>query len=365
MEYLWMGLCGFALMFFITISINTLTARFLKKFPDAKPVSFISGCVLIFTYLITALFYPNTLMLHLKLILFFLLLCFIQLAVLKTVGIKKEICLLILSFLSVLMLPSDMMIFQIFNSTFAYLLLGITLYLVMRVFAIMDKVQNLSLITIFTQGILFFFITRSGLFELNFSHLVFYLMLSSITIAQLMKLVTGSCFLGKYAASVTGFVFGYLSIYLMAKGFVLVPLILYSYDILEIIFAGLLTFIATHHVYPISVPYLVEKAISTGYSQQKLNRDLFFMNVGIIFSVYVTINQPTLILPAVVLVVFILFSMYIKLKNWGKPKPSFKELKSDLKQGFSELKEQLTFIPLKSPSIKNETVRKRTKRLKK
>ena len=359
-EYLWMGLCAFALMFFVTISINSLTARFLKKFPDSKPVSFISGCVLILASLITSLLYPNSLALCLKLALFFLILCFVQLTILKTSGVKKELYLFFLSLLSVLMLPTEMNIFQMVNSYLAYLLLGAALYLVIRVFVIMDKVPNLSLVTIFSQGILFFFVARSGFFGLNLSHPIFYLMLSSITIAQLMKLVTGSCVLGKYAASITGFILGYLSIYLMAKGFVFVPLMLFSYDIFEILFAGVLTLITTHHFYPKSSPYLIEKALATGCAPQKLTRYLFLMQVGIIFSVYVIITQKTLTLAASVLVLFILVAMYIRLKNWGKPRASFKDLKSDLKQGFLELKEQIAFIPLKDTPVKKEpSIRKR------
>ena len=90
----------------------------------------------------------------------------------------------------------------------------------------MDKIPSLSLITVFTQGILYFFVARLGFFGIDISHAVFYLMISALTVSQLMKVITGSCVLGKYAASVTGFVLGYFSIYVMAKGAVFVPLIL-------------------------------------------------------------------------------------------------------------------------------------------
>ena len=55
----------------------------------------------------------------------------------------------------------------------------------------------------------------------------------------------------------------------------------------------------------------------------------------------------------------------MRLKNWGKPKVSFKELKSDLKQGLIQLKEQLNHMPLKKDSVPKKTVKKRGKGSKK
>ena len=106
---------------------------------------------------------------------------------------------------------------------------------------------------------------RTGFFNINISHFVFYAMLIILTVTQLMKLVVGSCILGKYAATATGFILGYCAIYIMAKGFIEVPLLLFSYDLFEILLATGLTFITTHRFYPISVPYLSEQAIATGY----------------------------------------------------------------------------------------------------
>ncbi len=362
MDYVWLGLYGFVLMFFITISVNALTARFLRRFPESKPVSFIAGLVLIASYLIIALFSPLIVSLSSNILFSFLVLCAVQGVILKTIGIQRELCLLGLSILSVLMIPSDMPIFQTIPSYICYPLMSISLYLIIRIFVIMDKVPSLSLITLFAQGILFFFIARSGFFNADISHAIFYMMLSSLTIAQLMKVVTGSCVLGKYAASVSGFIFGYIAIYIMAKGFVFVPLMLFSYDILEIVFAGLLTLISTHHLYPRTKAYLIERAIQTGFSPNKLNRYIFLMFIGISFSVFIAINEKTLVSATAVLLLFILISMYLRLKTWGTPRASFKDLKSDLKQGFIELKEQMTHIPLKTNLPKKKVPQKGSKK---
>jgi hypothetical protein len=280
-------------------------------------------------------------------------------------GYKKELSLAGISFLSVFMISSDMAIFQMLPTYLVYPLLGISLYLIIRVFSIMDKVPSLSMMMVFAQGVLFFFMARTGFFTIDISHFVFYMMLSVLTIVQLMKIVTGSCIFGKYVATITGFILGYASIYIMAKGFLIVPIMLFSYDIFEILLALGLTFITTHHVYPITVPYLVEQAVLTDYAPKKLNRYLLLVFFGIVFSVYVDINQKNLTSTALLLVLFILIAMYMRLKNWGKPKASFKDLKSDLKQGFTQLKEQLNQMPLKKGAIIPKTVKKRGKGSKK
>ena len=92
---------------------------------------------------------------------------------------------------------------------------------------------------------------------------------------------------------------------------------------------------------------------------------MLFAFGAIIFAVYVVINQEQLTEAASFLVLFVLIAMYMRLKNWGKPKVSFKELKSDLKQGLIQLKEQLNLMPLKKDSVPKKTVKKRGKGSKK
>ena len=364
-EYLWMALYGFGLMFLPTFLVSFLTRRFLIKFPDSKPVSFISGFVLTAVYLMIVLFAPVSGLLYLDIVRIFLTLCLILLIILRLDGIKKEFCLFVVSMISVFMIPSDMPLFQQLIPCFVYPLLGLSLYLIIRVFMIMDRVQSLSLITIFMHGLLYFFVARSGFFQLDISSTIFYIMLVSLTVIQASKALENSDELGQYAASVTGFVWGFLGIYVMAKGSVFAPFILLSYDFFEILLAVVMTLITTHRFYPIAVPFLVEQAVATGKETQKINRYLFLMSVGLVFAAYVVIKEKTLISPASILVLFILMAMYMRLKNWGKPKVSFKDLKSDLKQGLSDLKAQLTHIPLKTDLPKKKVPQKGKKGSKK
>ena len=71
MAYIWLGIYGFALMFLITLSVNSIAARFLRRFPDSKPISFISGYVLIAFYLIIALLSPTSALFPFRMGLFF------------------------------------------------------------------------------------------------------------------------------------------------------------------------------------------------------------------------------------------------------------------------------------------------------
>ena len=352
MTFLWMAIWGIVIMVCSTIAISLMSRAFMNRFPGTTPIYFISGVILTLAALIISLTVSFQLSFSfLSLLLLFIGSWLLLWGELKLQGIRKEVLSFAVCLATPCLLPQNTIIFQQLPFFLAVPLLGASLYLMMRVFSLMDKVSNLSLLTLLTQGILLSLLFRGGEASDVILHAMFYAFVVIISVSQTTKAFTGIARLGDYAASVSGFAIGFLLIYIMANGFYFTPLILFSYDIMELLIAGGITLVATHRVYPFACPFLIEKAQQNSPNTKKINRFLFLILLMSAMVSYLLFQENPANGKAFALQGIILLCTVYYLKNWGIPLPAFRDLTSDLKKGFSELKEQVNHIPLKQDKL--------------
>jgi len=356
MFYVWLFLGALGVICGVTLSMIALVRTELKSQPMSSPVFPVGGLVLTAAYFLISLplwleynLAPALVMLGAFCSLFFL--------QLRLSGIWKEIGFLIVSLVSVLMLPMSWPLFQQLGVIWVYLILAAALYLMMRLFVIMDRVPWFSLLTLLAQGLLIILFLKQGILPPEISYFLFFAFVSTIAVAQTVKVYFGEPVLGDFASVIAGFLLGYLWTIVIAQGYWSVPPILYSYSAVEILISCGCCCVVTRRLCPPNKPFFIEEAFATGINPKKLVRFVFFMLV--LFSGVACVNLSSQTWVSVVIVlVLALFATCAQLKRWAVPRVRFRDLGSDLKQGFSELKKEMMNIPLKDKTPKKKRKRK-------
>lgn len=274
---------------------------------------------------------------------------------LKGQGASREGGYFLVCLCGVCLLPSDLPLIAVMPWVM-YPALGLSLYMMMRLFMIMDRVPNLSLITLMAQGVLLYFLTRLTILPVWFASTMFYLFFAIVAAAQTMKLISGKTILGLFAAPVVGWELGMIWVWVMAQGYPALPAVVFGYDLLEVIIATALTLKITGRVCPLAVPFLIEQAQMVATKEQKLSRYMLVMLIllsliGLAMTGDNTKNYYSwrwlMICQGVVLLGF-----WMRLRNWGQAQPRLRDLWGDLKQGLREVKKEMTTVPLKKEAVK-------------
>ena len=247
-----------------------------------------------------------------------------------------------------LLIPPDMPAFHRVPALILYPLLGGGIYLSSRLFTLMDRVQDMSLLSLCAQG-LFIFLVRSVI-PAPFIYPIFYIIVITLATGQVMKSLTGRSVLGPAASGICGMMLGIVGAYTTAKGYPLAWATLFSYDILEVLWAGTLTLWATHKVYPFTQPFLAEQAaaIQLPDAEKRLKRRLCFLLLSLSLIAYLWCGKDVAASSLIILWILILVGIVYFLKNWGTPPPAWRDIFGDLKAAGRDLKTFMTTVPLKN-----------------
>ena len=355
--FLWFLLGAFGLMCGMTILIAIGTRFLQRRFPDSQPVYFVGGFLLTavcFVLSAHSAFFHDLLIPVLGL---FIGVCAFLLAQIKMKGAKKEAIFFLISLLSTLCLPTKLPLFHQIPAIWVYFLSGITLYLIIRIFSIMDRVPWLSLITFLTQGIFILFLIQIKVIPAFLMFPLFLALIAAMTVAETVKAFTGQLVLGEYASLVSGYILGVLWIFILANGYWLAPVIIFSYDIFELAVSAVFSCVAAKSFCRPNTPFLIEQAFATGLRPRKLVQSLFFFQLFLALLAFVS-TSPEMIKSIMGMEALLLVFVYYRLRQWGEPRVRFRDIGRDIKDGLLELKKQLTYIPLKKDKVQKDTPKK-------
>ncbi|MDY6407260.1 MAG: hypothetical protein SPL08_00960, partial [Pseudomonadota bacterium] len=261
-------------------------------------------------------------------------------------GFWREVFFLTVCLLSVLMLPIQLPLFSMLGSLGGYTVLALSLYAMMRLFMMMDRVPWYSNLTWMAQGVLIIFLVQRGFVPVEVGYFLLCAFVGTIAVSQTVKVYFGQPILGDFAAPLAGFCLGYFWIFMMAKGYYGTPPVLYSYSATEVILSTICSWVVARRFCVPLTPFFIEQAFDTGINPKKLIHTLFLILILLSFFGLANLNASQW--GSIVFVTaLILFITCYQFKRWAVPRVRFRDLGSDLKQGFSELKKEMMYIPLK------------------
>ena len=347
-QYLWMMVWAFIAMLVTTALIGWGVRQCKKDFPLSDSEFFVGGSVLLVVGLVPAIILAFRYEMMMRLLFMFGVTWGILFTQLRTKGLLRELTFLALSFSVLPFVPVKTLIFPGVLGYLTYPILGVSIYLIMTIFTLLDRISWLSILTFLAQGLLFYLLR---LFPSSVMEFLFYEFVIVMTIGQSLNIIVGRVVLGDFLAPVVGFFLGYAWTFVMVQGYLLAPVMGFSYHILELAIAIVATFMATNHFWPVSAPYLMDKAIEN--NPKKAIRYIFFVLVILGAFTFLYTRQGITYGFLMVFLVF-LFSVYWMLKQWGTPRPSFRDLAKDIKDGLGALKKEITTIPLKEESVQKQ-----------
>lgn len=336
----------------------------LKTGQDSKnAVSFGAGAAWLTTSLGISLIFGNNLSILPYLGYFFLILWSVLFLQMRADRLTREIFLFSICIAATFIIPMSKPLLPGIWGVYSYLVLGAALYLMTRLFATLDRVPLFSLIMLMTQGMLVILMGDRLALTPALTRMMFYLLIATMAIAQTTKVFTGKTVLGPFTAVLVGLTVGGFWTYQITRGFPAVPVILFEYNVAEVIMAAAAGLCATGSVLAANQPFLIEKALASGIAPNKLYRFVFLMFLPLSLLAFLAAQEgfsQTIVIFAGILLIAYIF----RLKHWGQAQPSFRQLTKDLGQGLKELKTELTHVPLKTdkPQKKAKHTPKRKKK---
>lgn len=333
---------------------------------NRNAVSFGAGSAWLTASLAIALIFGNNITVLPFLGYFFLILWSVLFLQMRTDHLTRELFLFSICIAATFVIPMDKPLLPGIWGVYTYLILGTGLYLMTRLFAVLDRVPLFSLIMLMTQGMLVILMgDRLGLTP-AIIRIMFYFFVITMAIAQTTKVFTGKTVLGPFAATLVGLSVGGFWTYQATRGLPAVPVILFGYNLVEVLIAFLTGLLSTGTF--TSRPFLIERALNSGIAPNKLYRFVFLMFLPLSLLALLA-AQEGLSQTVVIFGIILLIAYVFRLEHWGQVQPSFGQLAKDVGQGLKELKTELTHIPLKADKVHKSTkgnrVQKTPKRKKK
>lgn len=258
-------------------------------------------------------------------------------------------------FLSTYFLPSHLFPDSYTLAFFMHLKLAAVWVVLMWIFTKMDRVPFFSMI--FTTSIVLCLFLLSGFFDVlpqAFGYLGLTLLIMQMGANMYLK----KRFLPRLGVSGAGFVgyfMGFFVIYLMAMGYTTAAVILYAYPAMELVLALGASF-GLYQVISLRPAFLVEQALAKNIVPTKVLQSL--MVWGILMAALATlsvVSSHTGTYVYYIALVIILVNIYIRLNDWGIPRPRLRDVGHDLKEGLKEAKKEwmtLSVQPVKEADKK-------------
>ncbi len=176
-------------------------------------------------------------------------------------------------------------------------------------------------------------------------------------------LKNNQCYLlGKPAVYFTSYLIGYVGIVFTAAGKGAFVPVFVSYELFELVIALGANFWVYKRFFPLETPFMLETALMKNIAPDKLLRSVFWWCLMFALLGVVSVNSLSAyrVAPFVLAAMF-LSLVYIRLKDWGKPKVRYRDLFSDLKKGYRALKEEALNpkVPLKKKTETPKNTKKK------
>lgn len=341
-----LAVCIFAVS---TGAMTFITRFYLKRRPAFCPVEQVSAFVLALVCFFSAMYYADLQNVVISAgVLFLLMIAFIYIDI-RLSGWANHLSSFLVCLAAVLLLPASLPLFSLVPAVILYPGLGLCMLLIIRLFTFLDKAPWMSLLSIFSQGFLLVLAALFGVLPPEISFSVFAIIVAAVAAVCVMRHWIGQPVLGSCSALVIGFVLGFAWTYFVAFGLGAVPAIVFSAGILQVVWASVATFVSCRYFVPIRSPLLFEQALNTGVKEKKL---LYYMMIVLIIlsllAFIVMTGHFQTGISALVITAFILLDMVVRLRKWGAPSPSFRDVASDLKTGIGVLIQEMKHVPLKS-----------------
>lgn len=204
-------------------------------------------------------------------------------------------------------------------------------------FVYLDRVPYMSMTLSMGWAIAYFLMASSfGIFPLALGYTAFSIVCFQIGANGYLKRQYWPA-LGQSAGTVMGFVWGGFAVYLLSKGYFGAVISLYAYPLMEILISLILTGIV-YKRFALMYPFLIEQALGKNIQGNKLLRRVLLWHMVLCllgaFSIQHTLFQKYV---AIGLLIMLLHT-YIRLADWGVPRPRFRDLWADAKMGIKQVK---------------------------
>ena len=156
---------------------------------------------------------------------------------------------------------------------------------------------------------------------------------------------------------------GYFGVYLGALGYAKIIPIFIAFPLMEIILAFSINFIKEKKFLPLTTPFLIEKAYTTGKHVTKAVKKLFwtcffFAGLGFVF-IYIAgknsgLDSQNHLLVILIVTAILLLNSYIVFSSWGQEKKEFKNLFKDIKTELNSLSKEINETKQKASTKKKK-----------
>lgn len=268
-------------------------------------------------------------------------------AALNMAAFKKTIGLAAICFIGSYLMY-DMPLFPAgFGGVVVHLALAILWAILIWVYVKMDRVPFLSMTL--SCGFAVFYFLIATVFQIMPA--VFGYFAIAVLIAHMgamMALKSQSILrLGMPAATLFGFLWAAMGIYLISLGHALPVGVIYAYPVMEIIFSSIITF-GIYRKLSLTYPFLVEQALSKNIFPGKVLQSVLMWEILIAAVAALSVLEMSITGYAYcTIVAVILVNAYIRLTSWGEAKPKLRDVVKDLKAGLIQAKKEWEKLPLK------------------
>lgn len=153
-------------------------------------------------------------------------------------------------------------------------------------------------------------------------------------------------------AFLLSWIMGFALLLITANGKIAYIPIVFGYNIMEIIIAIGINVYLYRRLFPIMVPFIIEKAYANNLPIKKIIKKIFYTSLLLgflgIFGVY---SDKALVFPTYVLAIIVLINAYMSFSN-NLEKPTIRGLFKDIKTGVKTLSIEMKKLPLKQEQNK-------------
>lgn len=268
----------------------------------------------------------------------------------------KLAALLLICFACTYVLPVEQAIATGIWSTPFHLVMALAWLILIGLYAAMDRVPFLSMIL--SCGLALMFFLMSSFFQL-IPPIFGYFAIAILVVQMGMNMFLRSVLVpqsGIYGALMIGFMWGGLSVLVMAYGYLAPVVIIYGYPLLEVVLSGSIYLLAFKKL-SLQHPFLVEQALARKIMPTRVMRSIMMWSILCAALGTLAAISKIQIFAFYLALVIILINCYIRLTSWGEPRPRFRDLGRDLKAGFKELKGELAALPMKKKTVQKTTLK--------
>ncbi len=252
-------------------------------------------------------------------------------------GAQYIICLI-----GTFLIPQVGALFQTLPVFIAIPVLAFVWLTLIRLTIFADKIPYFTSFLITALGLFFTLCGLLGVLPDFMTSIPLSLCVVTFALMGTMRVWTQEFRLGGFAALILGFIIGGALTYITSFGFIEVPVVLYSYIILEWLFVSIAAVRLFLGYRGKEIVPLFERVWNMDLNRQKLVRFTAFCFVLLALQSVIILTQNVLsVLNIIFITAFVLAGMIVRYVNWGTPVPSYRDIFKDIGAGFGVLKKDI------------------------